>query len=159
MSLFDHLVTQRREADHPAAALHQRHVEKSFQLADTCRKRRLRHEAGVRGPAEMTVFVQRDEILQLADGGQVSGHAWCLAFHLVVDMGHLQFALLDREGEFAFDQIEGIAAEHLAPPALQDRQITHACGQLFKLVGAGQQARGDVDFAGPDLQQQLEHFP
>jgi hypothetical protein len=41
----------------------------------------------------------------------------------IVDMRHLQLAVLDREGELALDQIERILAEHLEAPALQHRQI------------------------------------
>ena len=73
-------------------------------------------------------------------------------------MRHLQLAAFHRKSQLAFDQIERVLAEHLVPPALQHRQIAHPCGERFHLVGAGQQARGDVDFAGADFQQQFQQI-
>ena len=78
MRLFHHLIAQRREADHPAAAFDQRHAEQRFEFADPRAQCRLRHEARFRGAAEMAVFVQRHKILQLLDGREVGAHRFAL---------------------------------------------------------------------------------
>ena len=51
-----------------------RHPEQRFELADAGGEGGLRDEAGIRRAAEMAVLVQRHQILQLLDGGQVGGH-------------------------------------------------------------------------------------
>ena len=74
MRLGDHVIAERGKAHHPAAAFHQRHIEQRFQFANAGRKRGLRNEGGFRRATEMPVFVQRHEILQLFERGQISGH-------------------------------------------------------------------------------------
>ncbi len=180
--LGDHRVAERGEAHHPPAALDQRHAEQRFELADAGRQGRLRDEHRLGRAAEVAVFVERDEVLQLLDGGEVGAHsaAWSslvvdqverravlvverpdrgrfgLGLRLAVDAGHLEAALLDAEPEPALDQLERVAAEHLVAPAFEHRQLAHAGGERLELLGAGQQPRGDVDLAGADLEQQLE---
>src|SRR5690606_26616930 len=68
-------VAERGEADHAAAALDEGHAEQRLELADAGREGRLRDVRGVGGAAEVAVFVQRHEVLQLLDRGQVDAHS------------------------------------------------------------------------------------
>ena len=56
-------------------ALDQRDAEQRFEFADAGRERRLGDEARFRRAAEVAVLVQRDEVLQLLDGGEVGAHS------------------------------------------------------------------------------------
>ena len=57
MGLVHHLIAERGEAHHAPAALHQRHAEQRFELADPGAERRLRHETRLRRTAEMPVLM------------------------------------------------------------------------------------------------------
>ena len=69
-----HLLTQRGKPDHSARAFDQSHAQERFQLPDPRRQRRLRDKTRIRRTPEMAMLMQRDEILQLLDGGEVGGH-------------------------------------------------------------------------------------
>ena len=64
--------------------------------------------------------------------------------------------LQDQVGAFAFDQVERVLAEHIIPPAFEDRQVTDAGSQCLHFVRAGKQAGGDFNFARTDLEEQFE---
>ena len=69
IGLFHHLVAKLSEADDPAGAFDQHDIEQSLQFLDARRQSRLGHEAGFRCLAEMAMFFERDEILQLFERG------------------------------------------------------------------------------------------
>ena len=73
-SLFGNAQAQRREADDAASSLDQGYADQSLQLTQTGRQRRLSDEATFRCLAEVAIVAQRDEILQLLDGGQIDNH-------------------------------------------------------------------------------------
>jgi hypothetical protein len=72
--LLHHPVAQRREAHHAFRPLDQHHADQGLQLPQPRGKGRLGDEARLRRPAEMAVVMQRDEILQLLEGGDVGAH-------------------------------------------------------------------------------------
>ena len=55
-----------REALEALAAPHERHAELGLELAQTRRERRLRDVARARRAPEMTLALERDEVLELA---------------------------------------------------------------------------------------------
>src|SRR5688500_18900418 len=72
---------------------------------------------------------------------------------------HDELAAPHGEGKPSLNQVQGVAAEFLEPPPLQDRQtITLAGGELFQLLRARNQPRRDIALAGADLEQQLEEI-
>ena len=73
-------------------------------------------------------------------------------------MRHFELAVLNRKGELALDQIQSLAAENIAPPALEDRQIAKARCKRFQLIRTGQKPRGNIDFSRPDFEQKLEQI-
>ena len=74
------LDAERGEADHPPGALDQGHADLRFELLDPRRQRRLGDEAGVGGAAEMAVILQRHQILELLQGGEMDVHALIARF-------------------------------------------------------------------------------
>ena len=70
---------------------------------------------------------------------------------------HLELAVLDREGEPAFDEVERVLAELLVAPALKDIEIlADAGGERFEVVRASDQASRDAGLLRADLEQQLQ---
>ena len=65
---------QGSEAHDPPRPLDQGHANARFELAQAGGQGRLGDEAGFRGPAEMRVLAQSDQILQLLEGRKVSAH-------------------------------------------------------------------------------------
>ncbi len=65
---------ERGEADDAARALDQHHAEQRLELAEAGGQGRLGDEAGIGRFAEMPVLAQRDQILELLDGGEMDGH-------------------------------------------------------------------------------------
>ena len=109
------------------------------------------------------MFMQRDKILQLLEGGEVCAHllgrsSRGLTSADFVDVRHLEPALDHREGGLAFDQFERVLAEHFIAPTLQQRQVAHAGGEQLEVLAAGQQARSDVDLAAANLEQQSASY-
>src|SRR5687767_655225 len=70
---------------------------------------------------------------------------------------HHQLAAPDREGKPSLNQVQGVAAELLEPPALKDRQtITLAGRELFQFLGPGNQPCRDIALPRSYLEKQLE---
>ena len=72
--LFHDTVAERGEADNPAGALDQGHADQRFQLPDAGRKCGLGHETCLRRPSEMSLLLQRHQILKLFQRWHVAGH-------------------------------------------------------------------------------------
>ncbi len=79
MRLGHHGIAERREAHRALGALHQSDPQQRFEIAQAGGQGRLRDEAGIGGTAEMPVFVQGDEVLELLERGLVYGHAPAIA--------------------------------------------------------------------------------
>ncbi len=66
-----HLLAQRGKAHHPAGALNQRHPQQRLQLAQPRRQGGLGDAAGGGSPAKMAMRLQRHQILELFQAGQI----------------------------------------------------------------------------------------
>ena len=71
---FDRLGAGAREEHLPRRPLEQAGAEPSLELADLGAQARLTDAAGLRSPAEVTVLLERDEILQLLERGPFHHH-------------------------------------------------------------------------------------
>jgi hypothetical protein len=60
----------------PRRPLEHRHAEPGLELADLRGKRRLRHAAPLRRPAEMAALGDRHEVFKIAQGQAGEGQTW-----------------------------------------------------------------------------------
>src|SRR6185369_3593784 len=132
----------------------------------------LRQPCGLPPPHEWGGFLRRRSFLDrdldvraamlgglISPGGVARGLFRAHAQVNLVDVGHLQPSAQDGEGELSLHQLQRIAAELLEPPAFQQGKVlAHAGSQQLEIVGAGEQAGGDVDLAGADLEEELQQI-
>ena len=73
--LFGDAHAERSKADDAARALDEGDADQRLELAQAGRERRLGDEAAFGGLAEVAIVAQRDEILELLDGGKIDYHS------------------------------------------------------------------------------------
>jgi hypothetical protein len=77
----------------------------------------------------------------------------------VFDAGDLELAGDDGESKPTLDQVDSVSAKLLKAPGLQDgKPLAPTGSEKIKLIGTGEEARGNIYFARPDFEQELEQI-